>query len=130
MSKLVELATFNENPIYFVGINEYALRNVISNFLNLKGVKALFMKSLHFAAGLDQDIRNYELKARELLYLENYQEIFRIENGEIIKKINEIQSWRSEKLQKSEGILLFAKTPTIETLEDFKIVQDIEKFHY
>lgn len=91
----------NENPIYFCGINEYSFRNLLSKYLTLSEVREIFMLSLKYAEAesykekmRDRKAANleerYQTYARELIYLNYFKIIKKVENGEIVKRIASI----------------------------------------
>jgi len=76
-----------DNKIYFIGINEYELRNILSSYLSLVDIKNLFMECVK--EGFQNDILNkkefYHL-SKDILWLNHYSFLQPI-NHQIINTI-------------------------------------------
>lgn len=64
---LVQDAFLNDNPIYFAGMNEYALRNVLCCFYSLNDLKTLFIDCLKYSSANSNEFENFHLYAREFI---------------------------------------------------------------
>ena len=135
----------------FVGLNEYGLRNMLAHLLTLQQIKDIFMKSLQYAKLMmnrspgysktppspgysnGNSGYSYEELGREMIYLEHYEKLQQIENGEILRKVKDIGAWD---LQEGEKVrtMLVATQPTVTTLchpehYKFDIVHDLHQFN-
>lgn len=69
---IIETAHNLGNKIFFVGLNEYELREIVASYLSLTEIKILFMEALKYSAIKGISSIDFHHRSKDLLWKTHY----------------------------------------------------------